>query len=75
MTLNIIGHHTDLLVRVQQEKVALDTTTDRELKEHQVNLPQENLGIPIDIQNIIHPVIIQGLVKDIKEVENFTQGM
>ena len=40
-----------------------------------MNPPQENLGIPIDIQNIIHPVIIQGLVKDIKKVENFIQGM
>ena len=50
-------------------------TTDGELKEHQVNLPQENLGIPIDMQNTIHPVIIQGLVKYIKKIENFTQGM
>ena len=50
-------------------------TTDPELKEPQVNLPQENLGIPIVIQNIIHPVIIQGLVKDMKKVDNFIQGM
>ena len=50
-------------------------TTDGELKEPQVNLTQKNLGIPIVIQNIIHPVIIQGLVKDMKKVDNFIQGM
>ena len=40
-----------------------------------MNLPQETLGIPIDIQTIVHPIIIQGLVKDIKKVVDFTQGM